>query len=139
MSRKTARRYAFEIIFQLPFQPDIDAVSALDVYPEDNLPKINANERGFAIETITGVFGHLSAIDAHIAASSEGWSISRLNLIDLAALRLAVYEMLYTDTPVGVAINEAVDIAKLYSGDESGGFVNGILSKVSEKPEVRHA
>ena len=139
MSRKTARRYAFEIIFQLPFQPDIDAVSALDAYPEDNLPKISAGERRFVIETVTGVLGRLEAIDNLISTNSENWDISRLNRIDLAAMRLAVYEISYTDTPIGVSVNEAVDLAKTYSGDESGRFVNGVLTKIAEQPEVRNA
>ena len=139
MSRKIARRYIFEIIFQLPFQPDVDANLALDVYPDGYLPQINANERSFVIETITGVCGHLTDIDNYIGANSEGWDISRLNKIDLAVMRLAVYEMLYTDTPVGVSVNEAVDLAKMYSGDESGRFVNGVLTKISNQPEARHA
>ena len=139
MSRKTARRYAFEIIFQLSFQPEIDAVTALDVYPEDNLPEINANERRFVIETVTGVSVRLSEIDNYIASNTEGWVVSRLNKVDLAVMRMAVYEMLYTNTPIGVSINEAVDLAKMYSGDESGSFVNGVLTKVSEQPEARHA
>jgi len=139
MSRKTARKYAFEIIFQLPFQPDLDAVTALDIYPEDNLPKISEDERGFVIERITGVRGHLSSIDNTIAINSEGWSLERLNRVDLAALRLAVYEMNFTDTPTGISINEAVDLAKMYSGDESGRFVNGVLAKVSKQPEAGHA
>jgi len=139
MSRKTARRYAFELIFQIPFQPDLDIVSALDDYPEDNLPRITPDERTFVIETITGVFRRLTVIDHTIAVNSEGWSIDRLNRVDLAVLRLAVYELFYTGVPVGVLVNEAVELAKLYSGDESGGFVNGILTKISKQPEARHA
>jgi N utilization substance protein B len=139
MSRKIARRYAFELIFQLPFQSEFDPGSALDAYPDDNLPKINANERGFVIDTISGVCAHLDAIDRHIAANSEGWAITRLNSVDLAVLRLAVYEMLYTDTPIGISVNEAVDLAKMYSGEEAGGFVNGVLAKVSKQSEARHA
>jgi len=139
MSRKTARRYAFEIIYQLSFQPDLDAVSALEAYPEDNLPKINEAERGFVIETISGVTNRLTAIDKCIAVNSEGWDIGRLNRIDLAVLRLSVYEILYTDTPVGISVNEAVDLSKLYSGDESGRFVNAVLTKVTKQTEARNA
>jgi len=139
MSRKTARRYAFELIFQLPFQSDFDAAMAFDVYPEDNLPKINLSERNFVLNTINGVCSNLYDIDGRIAENSEGWDITRLNKVDLAVLRLAVYEMIYTDTPVGISVNEAVELAKIYSGDESGGFVNGVLNKVSNRQEGRHA
>ena len=139
MSRKTARRYALELIFQLPFHSVFDPAEALEAYPEDNLPKISETERSFVIETITGVYSHLDSIDKQIAANSKGWRINRINRVDLAALRLAVYEIRYTDTPVGISINEAVELVKLYSTEESGGFVNGILAKVSMDPEVWHA
>ena len=132
MSRKTARRYAFELIYQLPFHLEFDAAAALDIYPDDNLPKINDAERNFVIERITGVCRHLNFIDSRIAANSEGWGVDRINRVDLAVLRLSVYEMCFTDTPVGISINEAVELAKMYSGEESGGFVNSILAKVSK-------
>jgi len=139
MSRKTARRYAFELIFQFPFQPDLDAAFALDAYPEGNLPGISGDERQFVTDTVSGVGGRLASIDDCISINSEGWEIGRLNSVDLAALRLAVYEMLFTETPAGVSINEAVDLAKLYSGEESGRFVNGVLTKVYKEREARHA
>jgi len=138
MSRKTARRYTFEIVFQIPFHLDFDALSAFDIYPEDNLPKINESERNYVKETITGVCKHLDIIDSRIEASSKDWSLARMNRVDLAVLRLAVYEIIYTDTPPGISINEAVELAKLYSGEESGSFVNGILANISKHPEVWH-
>ena len=139
MSRKTARRYAFELIYQLPFHSEFDAGAALDLYPEDNLPKISKSERSFVLETIMGVSRYLDVIDNRISANTKGWSISRINRIDLAVLRLAIYEICYTDTPIGISINEAVELAKLYSGEESGGFVNAVCTKVSKHPKVRHA
>jgi len=136
MSRKAARRYAFELIFQLPFHSEFDAVSALDIYPDDNLPKINESERCFVTETITGVCRHLDVIDGQISANCNDWSLDRINRVDLAALRLAVYEILFTDTPIGISINEAVELAKIYSGEQSASFVNGILATVSQQPRV---
>ena len=138
MSRKAARRYAFELIFQIPFHLEFDALSAFDIYPEDNLPKINESERGFVTETISGVCSRLDIIDRQIEAISKDWSLTRMNRVDLAALRLAVYEILFTDTPIGISINEAVELAKMYSGEESGSFVNGILAKASKQPRVWH-
>lgn len=136
MSRKAARRYAFELIFQLPFHSEFDPVSALDIYPEDNLPRINESERCFVTETITGVCRHLDVIDGQISDNSNDWSLDRINRVDLAALRLAAYEILFTDTPIGISINEAVELAKIYSGEQSASFVNGILAKVSKQPRV---
>jgi len=130
MSRKIARRYAFELIFQMPFNSEFDAVDAFNVYPEGNLPKINDTEHMFVMETISGVRDNLDALDKRIAANSKGWNLTRFNKVDLAVLRLAIYEICFADIPVGCTINEAVEIAKLYSGDESARFVNGILRAV---------
>ena len=138
MSRKIARRYAFELIFQMPFNSEFDATDAFDIYPEGNLPKISDSEHMFVMETITGVRNNLDALDKRISANSKGWSLTRFNKVDLAVLRLAIYEICFANIPVGCSINEAVEIAKLYSGDESARFVNGILSTVvNRESEVK--
>jgi len=133
MSRKIARRYAFELIFQMPFNSEFDATDAFDAYPEGNLPKISDSEHMFVMETISGVRDNLDALDKRIAANSKGWNLTRFNKVDLAVLRLATYEVCFAGIPVGCTINEAVEIAKLYSGDESARFVNGILSTIVNK------
>lgn len=73
-------------------------------------------------------------IDILLNKISEGWKTSRMSRVDLNVLRLAVYEMLYDDSiPVSVAINEAVEIAKKYGGDDSGSFINGILGRIAKE------
>ena len=73
----------------------------------------------------------LPQIDEKLTVSSTGWKLSRMNKVDLAILRLGTYEALYDeDIPVGVALNEAVELAKKYGGDDSSSFVNGVLAKV---------
>ena len=74
----------------------------------------------------------MEEIDAMIEQSAKGWDLSRMNKVDLAILRLAVYEMKYGETPVGVAINEAVELAKKFSSDEAPAFVNGVLGKAAK-------
>ena len=72
-------------------------------------------------------------IDALINSHTKGWKTSRMNKVDLTILRLAVYEMKWDeDVPVGVAIDEAVELAKKYSGSEGPSFVNGVLAKLAE-------
>ena len=74
----------------------------------------------------------LDEIDQILNDYSRGWKTSRMSRVDLTALRLAVYEMKFDeDVPVGVAINEAVELAKMFGGDDSGSFVNGILGKIA--------
>ena len=78
------------------------------------------------------ILEHLDEIDQILNEYSRGWKTTRMNRVDLTALRLAVYEMkMDEEVPVGVAINEAVELAKLFGGEDSGSFVNGILGKIA--------
>jgi N utilization substance protein B len=87
--------------------------------------------RHFAEPLIRGTVEHLAELDAKIQQHAKNWDLSRMAVVDRNILRLAIYEMLYRDDiPPVVSINEAVDIAKRFSTDESGRFVNGILDKV---------
>jgi N utilization substance protein B len=98
------------------------------------LPPPTADEaamRLFADPLIRGTLEHLTEVDAKITHYTKNWDLNRMAVVDRNILRLAVYEMLFrTDIPPVVSINEAVDIAKRFSTDESGRFVNGILDKV---------
>ena len=81
-------------------------------------------------------------LDETIAAYSKGWKISRMSRMTVAVLRLAIYEMRYVeDVPVGVAINEAVELAKVYDTDEAAAFINGVLGSVARaaKPDAAPA
>lgn len=79
------------------------------------------------------VFEHLEKIDAIITDKSEGWSIERMGKSELAIIRLATYEMFFDDVPKGVAINEAVELAKQYCDENAYVFVNGVLSKLAKE------
>ena len=68
-----------------------------------------------------------------ISDYAKGWSIERIAHISLAILRLCAYELLYTDIPTPIAINEAVELAKIYDGDEAPAFINGILNTIANK------
>ena len=86
----------------------------------------------FALALAQGAEEKLAEIDARIDEFSHKWSRNRISRVALAVLRLAVYEMLYEeDIPVSVAINEAVELAKKYGGDEDSSFVNGVLGGIS--------
>jgi len=91
------------------------------------------------IKLTEGTRTHRTEIDALITEQVEHWSPSRLALVDRNILRLAVYELLYReDTPPKVVINEAIEIAKTYGGEDSGGFVNGILDAVKNRALPPH-
>ena len=92
----------------------------------------------YALRLLAGVAEHKDDIDARIAAASENWAVSRMPVVDKCILRLAIFEMLYVDeVPVGVSINEAVELAKDFGGeDESHRFVNGVLGKIAQDIEA---
>ena len=75
----------------------------------------------------------MNKIDEQILSKLKNWTIARIFKIDLAILRLAIYEIIYTDTPYKVAINEAVELAKKYGNDESYTFVNGVLREIAKE------
>ena len=82
------------------------------------------------------VVSRVPEIDGILNENAKGWKTSRMNKVDLTILRLAVYELKWDDEiPVGVAINEAVELAKRFGGDESPSFVNGVLGKVAEQEQ----
>lgn len=134
--KKHERRQAREDALSLLYSGDImdsDAATLIDEggFPED----IELGE--YAESLVRGVMEHRDDIDERLAATSENWSIDRMPVVDRALLRLAVYEMAYVDdVPVSVAINEAVELAKIYGGeDESSRFVNGVLGRIARTME----
>ena len=97
----------------------------------------------YAERLVRGVAAHLAEIDDLLRRFSQHWSLERMPVIDRALLRLGTYELAFErDTPTGVVINEAVELAREYSTKDSGRFVNGLLSRIAEevrKQPVEHA
>jgi N utilization substance protein B len=91
----------------------------------------------FAQAIARGVVKDLANVDTQIGLAATHWSISRMSRVDRNILRIAVFELLHlTDVPVKVAINEAIEIAKSYAGDESPNFINGVLDKVASSSDI---
>ncbi len=126
MTRKEEREQAFCLVFEKNFRDESCA----------ELLELAKSIRDFVLtdyieQTFCGVFDHLQTVDGIIADHLEHWSIERVPKADLALLRLAVYEMKYNDTvPVGVTVNEIVELAKIYSGDKDPAYINGVLGGV---------
>ena len=131
MSRKKARDNAFKCIYELEFIKDksLDDI-LLNCYEENN----NSEEEKQYIQIIlNGVKENIEKIDSIILSKLKNWSLDRIAKIDLAILRLAIYEILYLeDIPAKVSVNEAVELAKEYGGTDSKSFVNGLLAKIIE-------
>ena len=80
-----------------------------------------------------GTLAHIGDIDARISENAKGWRLDRIARMSLAIMRLCVYELLYTEVPTPIAINEAVELAKAYDGDDAPAFINGILNSIAVK------
>ncbi len=130
MSRRTAREHIFKMIFQTEFHSEEEVDDAFDNYKE-NIVDANDSDMKFIKNEVKGIIENKGAIDDTINRYAEGWEIKRIAKVDLAILRLAVYEILYADDiPNKVSANEAVELAKLFSSDKSPSFINGVLGKV---------
>lgn len=128
MSRQTARESMMKMLFETEFNIDFDTDATLELIQPQDLTK---NDRAFIDSLRDGIFAHLSAIDALIEKYARGWSLERMAKVDKSILRLAIYEMKYGDTPEAIAINEAVNMARVFSSEESSSFINGILGAIS--------
>lgn len=129
MGRKKARDSAFKCIYQLGFDFNLNLEDMLEHNYEENVN--TEEEKEYISELLNGVIANIDAIDEQILNNLKGWTIDRIAKIDLAILRLAIYEIKYIENvPVKVTLNEAVELAKMYGDDNSANFVNGLLAKV---------
>ena len=139
MTRNTAREIAMHLAYELSFN-DLPVEEFLDVQlsadsfaalaPEHPIyeERPNAKQEEYIRALVCGVADHAPELDEFIARYAKGWSFDRIPLVASAIMRVAMYEMLYmADIPAGVAINEAVEIAKNYESPEVVRFINGIL------------
>ena len=137
------RRNAREIVMQLLYETNFHGEEERERILYDYLREMDAEEKrknkaviGFLEALYFGTLSHLDEIDAAISENATNWSFERIAKVDLSILRLAIYEMKYTDVPQKVAVNEAVEIAKIYSTEKSPKFVNGVLGSVIKKVEA---
>ena len=130
MTRREIRENIFKLVFCGEFHTSDELQVQVDAYFEA-LPDATEEERAYMTQKFNGIKDRITEIDAKINEVAKGWKTGRMGKAELAILRLAVYEMLYDEeVPVKVAINEAVELAKTFGGDDSAAFVNGILAKL---------
>lgn len=128
MNRRTARTRAIQSLFQIEVgKTDLEEAIA-------NVLAENEERDPFMDELVVGTVEHMKDIDPVIGNSLKHWNIKRIGNVDRCILRMAVFELMYLDdVPRKVSLNEAIDLAKLFGGEESGKFVNGVLSKIAEE------
>jgi transcription antitermination protein NusB len=121
--RRAARERALGLLYEAATkeQPVDEVIAALEVRPDE-----------FAVEIVRGVEVNTAALDAVIARFARGWSLERMPLLDLTVLRMATFELTERlEIPTAAVISEAVELAKKFSTDNSGRFVNGVLSSIA--------
>lgn len=131
MGRRASREAAMKLLYQLEIQKS-DRNEQIETALEEDA--FSDGDKNYIRNIIDGVYENTSAIDKIIENKAMGWKISRLSKIDLSILRIGIYEILYRDDiPFSVSVNEAVELAKKYSNEDAGAFVNGLLAKVSKE------
>ncbi|HMD38341.1 MAG TPA: transcription antitermination factor NusB [Candidatus Acidoferrum sp.] len=125
--RTKSREFAMQMLFQWDMSEQAPPKLEAKFW---RAAKAAESTREFANQLFEGAVKDTAAIDELIVKQAENWRLERLAVIDRAILRLAIYELLTTDTPPKVILNEAVDLAKKFSSEEAGSFVNGILDAV---------
>ena len=143
MKRSEIRETIFILLFMSQFYDENGTREQRNLYLEGmndgRLSEVQGvmptdEDTAYITKKLDGILAHQEEIDAMLDKISEGWRIRRMAGTDRCVLRLAVYEICYDEEiPTGVAINEAVELAKKYGGDHSASFVNGILAKIAEE------
>ena len=134
MKRSLAREEAFKLLYSLEtLKENLD--EQLEIYFESE--EITDQEvKDYISDTVKGIENNISNIENKISENlKKDWKLERISKINLVLLKLAIYEILYTETPYKVAINEAIEIAKKYGEDNSPNFVNGILASIVKESE----
>ena len=131
MKRSELREHIFKTVFGIDFRPPEEMPEQLGLYFEQ-LENPREQDLDYIRQKAQKVAQKAEEIDALLNTHTTGWKTSRMNKVDLTILRLAVYEMKWDeDVPVGVAIDEAVELAKKYSSDEGPAFINAVLAKLA--------
>lgn len=133
MSRRELREHIFKLLFLLEFHRTDELNEQAELYMdevEEAAPK--EKEIGYILDKFHKIEENLETLDKTLSEAATGWKLNRMGKVELAILRLAVYEMkMDEDIPEGVAINEAVELAKKFGGDDSPAFINGVLAKLA--------
>lgn len=129
MSRRELREQIFKMLFRIEFHESEEMPEQMQLFLEEE-QGISEQDDAYIQNKYENIVEKIETIDEAINEKVKGWKTSRMGKVDLSLLRLAVYEIQYDEEiPEGVAINEAVELAKKYGTDDSSSFINGVLAK----------
>lgn len=128
ITRRAARECAVQVLYGYDFQKELEREAFFTSTCEEE--EIAYND--FAKELFLGTCEHIAEIDEKITEHLHGWSLERVSRVSLAIMRLCAYELLFTELPVSIAINEAVEIDKKFDKDDAPAFINGVLNALAK-------
>ena len=134
MSITELREYVFKLLFRVEFNEPDDMPMQEELFFADDETVFSDKDKAFIADKFERIKNLIPELDEALFAKAEGWNKNRMGKVELTIFRLAIYEILKDETvPAGVAINEAVELAKKYGQDNSGSFVNGVLAKFTRE------
>lgn len=130
MKRRELREHIFQLLFRVEFMQEEEMKEQLELFFSD-LQEAKESDIEYIRNKYLAIREKQDLIDGMIDEKAKGWKTNRMGKVELSILRLAVYEMLFDgEVPVNVAINEAVELAKKFGGDETPAFINGVLARI---------
>ncbi len=138
MNRHELRDRVFKLLFRIEFNSLDEMPEQIRMFCEDeDYGTVSEDDSAYVKEKYDRVMSHKEELDSIISENTTGWNIERIGKVELAIMRLAVFEMCFDeDIPTGVAMDEAVELAKTYGGENSGSFVNAVLSKIKTAKNI---
>ncbi|MDD4111947.1 MAG: transcription antitermination factor NusB [Herbinix sp.] len=131
MTRREIREHIFLMLFRRDFHDSEDLIEQIEIYLSQ-LEEPLTKDKQYLNNRFDTILEKLDEIDHMLSEAASGWTLGRMGKVELTILRLAVFEMSFDDDiPIKVAINEAVELAKVFGGDDTPGFVNGVLAKLA--------
>ena len=136
MNRTESREAAFKLLYSIQISPDNDLKEQIDLFIDSE--EINDNEAiSYINDIIIGINKNNDDIEKQISENiKKDWTIARISKVDLTLLKIGIYEILYTEIPFKVVVNEVAKIAKKYGDDSSSSFINGVLASIIEKNNI---
>ena len=133
--RQRQRQCIVECLYMWEMQRDLLVEDLFTAYCEEKRDEVDEEilQASFVLDSLKGVSNYSDVLDEKIRSCAQNWSFSRIAKMDLAILRLAIYELFFVKTPAPIVINEAVELSKIYSSDDAKRFINGILDYLSKE------
>ncbi|MCR5800270.1 MAG: transcription antitermination factor NusB [Lachnospiraceae bacterium] len=136
MNRRQLREQIFKLLFRVEFNPAEDMDTQVELFFDNDDTQFDEKDMEYIRGKYDRIYGKIDEIDRLIDEKAKGWKTERMSKVDLTIIRLGVYEILYDDQiSAGIAINEAVELAKKFGQDKSGGFINAVLAKFTTQKE----